>query len=285
MAEQDLYNDNLSLDEIVFQNRNKAYGAYDLRKTYPRILTKAFVAGTLLFCAMAITPFVVSEIKKIMPKEEVNVKADLIDLTETPEEEEIIEEIEETPPPPPPKAEEPPQQEIIQNVIPEPKKEVKVETPPPPISVQKETTTGLINQEGEKKTTYVAPTPPPAPPSTGTKAATVEAKPPINKEVIHETVEQEAQFPGGSNAFRSKVMENFDGSSMDGGEGTLTTEVTFVVELDGSITQIKAKGSNSDFNREAERTIKSIKTKWTPAKIDGQPVRSRFKLPLKMNFE
>ena len=38
----------------------------------------------------------------------------------------------------------------------------------------------------------------------------------------------------------------------------------------------KASGSNSDFNSEAVRTVKSIKTKWVPAKINGQPVRQRF---------
>ncbi|MDO4225648.1 MAG: energy transducer TonB, partial [Bergeyella zoohelcum] len=36
MADESVYNTNLTLDEIVFENRNKAYGAYDLRKTYPR---------------------------------------------------------------------------------------------------------------------------------------------------------------------------------------------------------------------------------------------------------
>ena len=72
---------------------------------------------------------------------------------------------------------------------------------------------------------------------------------------------------------------------MEGGEGTLKTTVTFIVERDGSISDVKASGSNSDFNSEAVRTVKSIKSKWVPAKINGQPVRQRFRLPLTMNFE
>lgn len=69
------------------------------------------------------------------------------------------------------------------------------------------------------------------------------------------------------------------------GEGTLKTEVTFVVEKDGTLTQVKANGSNADFNREAEATVKGIKTKWTPGKVNGQPVRSRFRFPITMNFQ
>jgi hypothetical protein len=39
MADENVYDQNLTLDEIVFENRNKEYGAYDLRHQYPRLLT------------------------------------------------------------------------------------------------------------------------------------------------------------------------------------------------------------------------------------------------------
>lgn len=280
MADENVYNDNLTLDEIVFENRNKNYGAYDLRKTYPRILTRAFVLGTVLFCVVAITPFVVMKIKQMNPKETTEVNANLIDII--PEETIIEQPKEEEPPPPPPPAKEEPKVEVIQNVVPEPKRAPVVETPPPPITKQLETTTGLVNQEGVKAPSY---TPPPPPPSTGTKAATVEVKPQVSTTEVYTEVEQMAEFPGGINQFRNRVSSNFDPSAMDGGEGTLKTEITFVVERDGTLTQVKATGPNSDFNREAERTVKSIRNKWSPAKINGQNVRYRFRLPLTMNFE
>ena len=72
---------------------------------------------------------------------------------------------------------------------------------------------------------------------------------------------------------------------MDGDEGTVKTEVTFVVERDGSITDVKASGPNKDFNAEAIRTVKSVRNKWAPAKINGQAVRYRYRLPLTMQFE
>ena len=102
---------------------------------------------------------------------------------------------------------------------------------------------------------------------------------------VYSEVEQLAEFPGGINSFRSKVQNSFDGSVMDGDEGLVKTEVTFIVERDGSITDVKASGSNRTFNDEAIRTVKSIKNKWTPAKINGQAVRYRFRLPLTMQFE
>ncbi len=279
MADENAYSQNLTLDEIVFENRNKNYGAYDIRTQYPRLLTKSFIIGTSIFLLIALSPLIYLTIKNLNAEEQVEVKADLVDIIQ---EDKIIEQPkeEEPPPPPPPKEEE--KIEIIQNVVPEPVKAPKIETPPPPISKQLETTTGVTAQEGVKAPAY---TPPPPPPSTGNKSSTAEVKPQVSDTQVYSEVEQTAEFPGGINAFRNKVSGNFDGSAMNGDEGTVKAEVTFVVERDGSITDVKAKGKNEDFNSEAVRTIKSIKNKWTPAKINGQSVRYRFRLPLTMNFE
>ena len=278
MADENTYRSSPSLDEIVFENRNKEYGAYDLRTRYRSVLTKSFVLGTILFLVVAITPFVIMKIKEMNAKEATEVNAKLIDIIP---EEEIIEQPkeEEPPPPPPPPKEE--VQEVIQNVVPEPVKAPKVETPPPPISEQLKTTTGTENVEGVRTPTY---SPPPPPPGPG-RSTSVEVKPQVSATQVYTEVEQLAEFPGGINAFRSKVSNGFDSSAMDGDEGKVTTEVIFVVERDGSITDVKANGKNSDFNAEAIRTVKSIKNKWAPAKINGQSVRYRFRLPLTMQFE
>lgn len=279
MADENVYSQNLTLDEIVFENRNKEYGAYNLRHQYSRILTKSFIIGTSIFLVLALSPFIYLTIKNLTAPPKQEVKADLVEILQ---EDKIIEEPKEElpPPPPPPKVEE--KIEVIQNVVPEPVKTPKIETPPPPISKQLETTTGLNNQEGVKAPAY---TPPPPPPSTGTRTSTAEVKPQVSDTQVYTEVEQTAEFPGGINSFRKKVGDSFDGSAMNGDEGTVKTEITFVVERDGSITDVKANGKNADFNSEAVRTIKSIKNKWSPAKINGQSVRYRFRLPLTMNFE
>ena len=279
MSNENNYNQNLTLDEIVFEHRNKEYGAYDLRSAYPRLLTRSFLIGTLIFVLAIATPFIVMKIKQMNAKEKTEVDVKLKDVVQ---EDKIIEQPKDEPPPPPPPPKEEEKIEVIQNVVPEPVRAPKIETPPPPISKQLDTQTGLENQEGVKVPNY---TPPPPPPSTGTKASTAEVKPQVSDTQVYTEVEQTAEFPGGINAFRNKVSSNFDGSAMNGDEGTVKAEVTFVVERDGSITDVKATGGNSDFNSEAIRTIKSIKNKWTPAKINGQSVRYRFRLPLTMNFE
>ena len=260
-----------SLDEIVFEHRNKEYGAYDLRSKYRRFVTKAFVLGTSLFVLGIVAPFLYMKFKQLTEKK-TEVKVDLVNILD---EEKPKEEIkEDTPPPPPPKQEE--KVEIVQNVVPEPVKAPKVETPPPPIKVQLETQTGLVNQEGVKQAAY-------APPPVAAKSNAVESKPSTTE--VYESVDQDAEFPGGLNSFRGKFTDSFDTSAMEGGEGTIKATVSFIVEINGAISDVNVKGPNSDFNREAERTVKSIRSKWSPAKINGQPVRQRYKLPVTMNFE
>ncbi|PRB05214.1 energy transducer TonB [Chryseobacterium sp. MYb7] len=279
MADENVYGQNLTLDEIVFENRNKEYGAYDLRHQYPRLLTKSFIIGTALFLLAALSPFIYLTIKNLTAPPKQEVKADLVDIIE---EEPIIEQPkeEEPPPPPPPKEEE--KIEVIQNVVPEPVKAPKIETPPPPISKQLETTTGLQNQEGVKAPAY---TPPPPPPSTGTKASTVEVKA-NNPNEIYKDVDQSAEYPGGMGALRKFLGDNFDTSLMEGGEGTLKAKLKFVVEKDGTVSAvtIEEKSPNGDFNNEAIRVVKKLK-KWTPAKRNGESVRSYYSVPFTMNFE
>ena len=281
MAEDNAYKSNLTLDEIVFENRNKEYGAYDLRHSYPKILTKSFLLGTALFLTLALSPFIYLTIKRLAAPPKQEVKADLVNIIQ---EDKVLEQPkEEEPPPPPPPKVEPPKVEVIQNVVPEPKKAPKVETPPPPITKQLETTTGLQNQEGVKAPSYA---PPPPPPSTGTKTATVEVKPQVSTTEVYDSVDQSAEYPGGMGALRAFLGDNFDAGSMDGGEGTLKAKLRFVVERDGTVSgvQVVDKSGNSDFDNEAARVVKKLK-KWAPAKKNGQTVRSYYSVPFTMNFE
>ncbi|AQX09106.1 energy transducer TonB [Elizabethkingia ursingii] len=269
------YDKPAELDEIVFEHRNKEYGAYDLRKSYRPILTRSLLVGSALFLFAVLAPLVYLKIKEGQQKEETKVSVDLTDIKDIPPPEQE----KELPPPPPPPPVKPPEQEIVKDMIPEPKPNPKVEEPPKKIEEVKETTIGTVNQEGEKIAKY---TPPPPPANTGA-GKNVEAPKPVGNEIV-DRVDQEAAFTGGIDKFRNLFQSNFDNSSVEG-EGTMKTTVTFVVERDGSLSDVKASGPNSDFNREAERTIRSIKGKWSPGKLNGDPVRSRFRFPVTMNFE
>ena len=64
----------------------------------------------------------------------------------------------------------------------------------------------------------------------------------------------------------------------------LMTTVKFIVELDGTLSNISAKGENQSFNKEIERAVKSIQTKWIPSEANGKKIRSRMKFPIKIVF-
>ena len=111
------YGSSGDLDEIVFQNRNREYGAYDLRKVYKNYLTKSVLIGTTLFVLAIVVPFTYAKIKEANKVEEKQVSVNLEEIYDQPKEEQQ-EEKQEAAPPPPPKQEEV-KQEIIKYVIPE----------------------------------------------------------------------------------------------------------------------------------------------------------------------
>lgn len=111
---------------------------------------------------------------------------------------------------------------------------------------------------------------------------TKESKTDNNK--IYTEVEQAPEFPGGINAFRKKFTENLDLSKIEA-KGVVSSELSFTIEKDGTLTDLKAEGKNAQFNSSVIAAIKSIKMKWIPGKMDGGYVRSTFKMPLRMAFE
>jgi len=66
---------------------------------------------------------------------------------------------------------------------------------------------------------------------------------------------------------------------------TLTANLAFTVELDGTLSNISAKGESQSFNEEIERAVKSIQTKWIPAEVKGEKVRSKYYVPVKITVE
>lgn len=89
-------------NDIIFEGRNKSYGAYLLRNLYPQNLSKAAVIGGVLFVLLVCIPLIASKLSELIPKEkmvEVNVE-----LMQPPP----IDETKPPSPPPPPPVEPPP---------------------------------------------------------------------------------------------------------------------------------------------------------------------------------
>ena len=268
------YDPHQALNEVVFEKRNKEYGAYALRNEANVVLKKALFIGVGLFGLLAMTPLLINTLKPKAEKTTIYVPINLKnvdrpdDRIEKPEPRVI-----------PPKA---PVQVKTQSL-----------TPPTPTrdAVKEET----INQKVDDAVISTTTTPGVA---VNNPNQHVTAGTENGKEIVKETpakpnpndiirdVDVEADFIGGVNAFRTKVLQNFDSSVIENETGEVVKAVvTFVVERDGTISNIKVSGANTDFNKEAEKTIKGIKGKWNPAKFQGENVRSYFRLPISMQFE
>ena len=268
------YDPHQALNEVVFEKRNKEYGAYALRNEANVFLKKALFIGVGLFGLLAMTPLVIANLKPKAEKTTIYVPINLKnvdrpdDRIEKPEPRVI-----------PPKA---PVQVKTQSL-----------TPPTPTrdAVKEETINQKVDDAVISTTTTpgVAVTNPNQHVTAGTEngkeiVKETPAKP--NPNDIIRDVDVEADFIGGVNAFRTKVLQNFDSSVIENETGEVVKAVvTFVVERDGTISNIKVSGTNTDFNKEAEKTIKGIKGKWNPAKFQGENVRSYFRFPISMQFE
>jgi len=98
---------------------------------------------------------------------------------------------------------------------------------------------------------------------------------------VYRKVDVMPEFPGGQAALSQFITKNITWPQVTNDavkEGTVY--VTFVVEKDGSLTQIKAlKGIGEGFEREAENVVKKM-PKWTPGKQGGEAVRVMLSLPI-----
>lgn len=264
------------LDEVVFANRNKSYGAYALRNDYSNQLTKALFIGIAFFAAVSAVPLVMNAFTSevVLPKDDFSGREILvINDTETPK--------------PKPDNTTPARVKTVANPEVTPVREIRKKTSLPTKKDFEGAAIGSETKDGPETTIAVAPPISVGPPAVTPYQPPVAPSAPVeDPNVIIDGAKADvaADFKGGINAFRQKVAQGFDTSSIDQ-SGVVSATITFVVEKDGSISNIKITGANADFNQEAERTVKSIKTKWTPAQLKGKAVRSSFRMPISMRIE
>ncbi|MDN3695358.1 hypothetical protein QWZ06_25540 [Chryseobacterium tructae] len=92
------------------------------------------------------------------------------------------------------------------------------------------------------------------------------------------------KYPDGMDAFKKEVINNFNSEAVTG-KGTIQCSVIFIIEKDGSIITAKGFGENQNFNRQAELAVLLTQKKWEPCLKNGQPQRSRMRVPLTLNFD
>jgi periplasmic protein TonB len=256
--------------DLVFEGRNKDYGAYDLRKSYnKRIITALVITGSVAL--LALLGSILASTLKGNGKDVVEVKEVTIqDLKQE-------EEVKELPPPPPPKPPDPPKIEMKQFTPPKIVKDEEVQEPPPAQEELKEAKIDVVNQEGIKDEGIVAPA------VIDDGKGVVEVKKEEDENKIFEKVEIEASFKGGEGAWRKFLERNLNPNApVDNGapEGLYTVYVQFIVSKDGTISDVRALTNHGfGMEQEAVRVIKKGPA-WTPAVQNGRQVNAYRKQPI-----
>ena len=264
--------------DLVFQGRNKVYGAYQLRRGTSKrnIVSMIFVAAVAAVAYLGLAAYnSYQEAQKA--KFEAEMEASLLDAKK----EAKVEKKTETP-----KVEQVQKVEKVKSSIaftpPVIKKdsEVKPEEEMKTQDELKETKTaiGAFDVKGNDD-------------ADGTVLKAVEKiaepEPPKHEEEqnkIFEVVEQQPQFPGVSvNGWLADHIKYPVVAAENGISGRVV--VQFVVERDGSVSQVRVvRGVDPSLDKEAQRVISSM-PKWIPGKQNGQAVRSRFTVPVTFRLQ
>ncbi|KAA2221452.1 energy transducer TonB [Chryseobacterium sediminis] len=96
-------------------------------------------------------------------------------------------------------------------------------------------------------------------------------------------IETPVEYPGGMIALRQDISQIFDASKFEGSSGISKSVTKFDINPDGSISSISTTGNNPALNKEMDRVIKTLKTKWKPATKNGQPITSTYRIPMTLN--
>lgn len=260
--------------DILFEGRNKSYGAYELRKTYDRRILYA-LAGTVFLSLLFVVGSLLANAKK---------PSSTVELVTTVELENFKKEEPKPELPKPLPKEEPPKVEMAKVTPPKivADEEVKEDDEVKPVDDLENTRIGTINQEGIKEDGVI--TPP-------VEKTGIGVEPPIKDDDIDKeftTVQIEAQFPGGIEGWRRFLERNLNKDiAADNGApaADYSVIVSFVVNKDGVISDVRAENDPGYGTKaEAIRVIqKSLR--WTPAIQNGRNVIYRQKQKITFRVE
>jgi periplasmic protein TonB len=249
--------------DILFEGRNKEYGAYDLRKTYNKRIKVALASTVVILVLIFVVSVIADKLSSSNNVKEIQTK-DLV-MEAAPNEPPP------PPPPPPPKLPPPPPIATIQFTPPKVVKDEEVIKPPPEVKQIEEAKVDVKTVEGTKDLGIVAP--PVEDKGTQVVAAPVAKDEDADK--IFTKVEIAAQFPGGPGAWQKYVTRAIQAEIDEFTESDYgTCIVKFIVSKDGTISNVEAttlKGTKL-----AEIATNAIRKgpKWTPAQQNGRSVNA-----------
>ena len=252
--------------DIVFEGKNKSYGAYKMRQTSPNRHARAFVAGILIIAFLAYLPALVEVVKSFRPHEKMTEVTTLSNLkVEDQVKEENIQRQTEAPPPPALKttmkfAE----LEIVNDAEVKEGDELKSQED----LASSKATISVADVKGNDDEHGVDIQ------DLQNHAIAVEDKPLMS-------AEQMPVFPGGDEALTKFIQDHlrYPSTAQEMGvKGRVT--VRFVVSRTGEVTDVQiARGLDDACDKEAMRVVKLL-PKWIPGKQSGRNVPVYFTLPI-----
>lgn len=277
MAKIDLYDPKWV--EMVFAGKNKEYGAYQLRKGTSGRNIKALLI--LVIAAALVGGFLAWKVIEQKQAEEQQAYMEAMELAKLQQQAKKEEKKKEPVKPKiEPKKEIPVARETQKFTAPVIKKDelVKEENQVKQMDkLDEKVAVGTENKEGTKDRlaeavrsdiAVAAPPPPPAP------------KPEVSNKVF-DFVEEMPHFPGGAAALQAFLSSNTKYpvvAQENGVQGRVL--VSFVVERDGSITDVRVVRSvDPSLDREASRVVRSM-PRWSPGKQNGSAVRVKYTVPV-----
>ena len=276
MAKVDLVS--LEWTDLVFEGRNQAYGAYQLRKE----TSKRNIWSTIFVALMAVLLYLGLTFENMVEANRTVENTQIVEVTNLRDKKkeakvERKEEIKIEP------------ERIVEKV----KSSIKFTAP----VIKKD---NLVDEKDEIKLDEIEKS------NKAIGALTVEGTDEVGGEVlkikdeiaqpeppkavednkIFEVVEQKPSFPGGDGALMSWLSQNIKYPSIAAEVGVQgRVIVQFVVEKDGSITDVKiAKSVDPSLDKEAARVIKSM-PHWIAGRQNGSPVRVRFTVPVTFKLQ
>ncbi|MCM1153126.1 MAG: energy transducer TonB [Muribaculum sp.] len=275
--------------DMVFANKNKDFGAYQLRKESDHRHNMSMLwllAGLVVILLMIFGYSKYSDYKAEQAAIEAKEKAEKMAAAQLAAEQEEQQE------------EEQPEEQKMEMEIPEVPEEVLATVQVTQIAIvdadkvknevmtqeeqqEDNTARGVVNQEGSNDADKFQ-----AVKEQVQVVEEVKPEPKPEPEKIFVAVEQPAEFKGGQAALMKWLSNNVrypEAAQQNGVQGRVI--VKFVVEKDGSIgSPTIVKGVDRDLDQEALRVVKKM-PKWQPGRNNGQPVRSYFNLPVTFKLQ
>jgi len=263
--------------DLVFENKNKEYGAYQLRQESSKNSVTALFMGLLLITVIGSASVLINKLRP-------SVSDPLVETPPTYEDPMTVVNIDPNVAPPPPAPPAPVMEqsaasatEAIQLTNPV---VATTENAVENIAPNVDNAPASVNTTGNGTAVNAMPTT-----GGGGNGESASVAPPTNEVLPLAVLDKLPEFPGGIAQFYKYVGNNFRRPDLDA-ERTLKVYVSFVVEKDGSLTDIIVRNDPGyGMGKEAIRVLKSLKTKWNPGILDGKPVRTAYSLPITIKTE